>query len=176
MGKQKPFDLEKASEMYASGLSTPDVAKAMGVSPATAQRRLRGSGVVMRSCSEAAAASFANGRSPPRFWLGKKQPAEMVLKRAKKTTGPGNGRWIDGRSVREYRKLVEKYECEKCGTRIKLVIHHINADHYDNTDGNLSVLCESCHNALHVMARHARNRGEKTIPKSNTPCGWNRVK
>ncbi len=166
--------MKDIKKMYLSGMSSPAIAAEVGWSSSKVRNKLKRLGVKMRSPSEAQNAAYKAGKKKTRYWLGKKQPKEAVAKRIAKTTGKGNGRWVDGMSRRGYRKVVEKHECEDCGSKIKLIIHHRNADHFDNDTSNLAVLCESCHNSLHVTLRHMRNRGETCIPKSNCKCGWSR--
>lgn len=55
------------------------------------------------------------------------------------------------------RRLVFKKRpkiCEGCGTIIKLEVHHINGNAYDNRLNNLLILCSSCH---HKIDRRVNN-------------------
>ena len=175
MGKIKEFDVVLASSRYIGGESVRSLSVFFGVSESTMRKRLAGSGLKMRTLGESTRLSFLNGREPPRYWLGKKHPRDAVAKRAAKLTGKGNGRWVDGSQSRMYRKKITKVKCGKCAVNTRLVIHHVNGDHYDNRESNLQVLCESCHNRLHVTMRWRRAKGLviDTIT-SNAPVNWDR--
>lgn len=40
---------------------------------------------------------------------------------------------------------IKKEECEVCGYKENLELHHINGNHYDNRLENLQILCPNCH-------------------------------
>jgi hypothetical protein len=106
------------------------------------------------------------------FLIGKKQSKETIEKRVKQFRGEQNWNWKDGKSKRDYRKVVKKEQCENCQTKLNLGIHHRNLDHYDNRLKNLQVLCNSCHLKLHqALYRKAKKEG-KPKPISNAPIGW----
>lgn len=46
------FDCEKAAEMYRTGMSTPDIGKALGIAPSCVYRALKSRGVKLRSLAE----------------------------------------------------------------------------------------------------------------------------
>jgi hypothetical protein len=48
--------------------------------------------------------------------------------------------------------------CECCGGKDNLMIHHINGNHNDNSDGNHRILCRSCHAYHHGILRGGLNR------------------
>ena len=157
---------------YESGLSCIQVAAKHGVEAQCVRRALKAAGVPFRSARETCLLQIAAGTYVARRpWLGKKQPAELVAKRAAAISGANNVNWKGGLQCRHYRKVIAKEKCEACGASELLAIHHINFDHYDNVEENLQVLCLSCHSRLHTKARHARKRGED-IPVSNSPIGW----
>lgn len=58
----------------------------------------------------------------------------------------GNPAWTGG--IQTYRRH-KKSECERCGTTKYLVVHHKNADRYDNRPENLETLCKRCHQIQH---------------------------
>lgn len=104
-------------------------------------------------------------RKKTRYWLGKKQPPEMVERRVSKIRGSNHYLWKGGLSRRPYRKMKKKTACERCGDTFQLLIHHKNGDHYDNQLDNLEVLCNRCHSSLHKTGywESVRN-GDKPKP------------
>lgn len=164
---------EQIIEMYDSGMSTGEIAEKFGVAPVTVSSLLWRIGHPMRSPKEAARLVVERGRyKPARYWQGKRQPAEMVERRVSKIRGENHWLWKGGDSRRPYRDVVEKVECDLCGTRENLGIHHRNFDHYDNEPSNLQVLCVGCHMSLHKQAYwDAIHAGEKP-PLTNAPIGW----
>jgi transposase-like protein len=87
-------------------------------------------------------------------------------------SGKENGRYIDGRQSRGYRKVIEKKQCSRCPRTTTLGIHHKNDDHFDNAPENLEVLCNSCHMSITKKKWwDAKRRGE-ALPKSNAPLNW----
>ena len=46
-----------------------------------------------------------------------------------------------------------KRECCICGSVKKLVVHHIDRDHDNNSKENLIVLCGACHKRTHINSR-----------------------
>ena len=63
--------------------------------------------------------------------------------------GKANGRFKDGTQSTAYRQVVEKRECNRCGTTEQLVVHHRDGVHTNNTPINLEVLCSPCHTSHH---------------------------
>lgn len=58
-------------------------------------------------------------------------------------------------------KLIQKSECMECtigGHKRKLLIHHINYNHYDNRLENMIVLCYPCHSNLHHNDKRTSSR------------------
>lgn len=78
-------------------------------------------------------------------------------------SGSRNGRWRGGTSegyqIRIYRNIVESAgidlnRCDRCGnTHRRMVIHHKNKDHSDNSLSNLRVLCTLCHSRIHIYKK-----------------------
>jgi 5-methylcytosine-specific restriction endonuclease McrA len=159
--------------LYRAGLSCPEIAEQFHVSPLTVTSLLRRIGEPRRSTKEAAIIRQVKGRTRVgRFWLGKKQPPEMVEKRASKIRGENHYLWKGGAETRPYRKLVRKDQCTLCGSKEKLLIHHIDFDHYNNAADNLQVLCLRCHSSVHKQAYwNAVHAGEEP-PYSTAPNHW----
>lgn len=63
--------------------------------------------------------------------------------------GPANGRYKDGTQSTAYRQMVEKRECNRCGSTEQLVVHHRDGIHTNNRPDNLEVLCSPCHSSHH---------------------------
>jgi len=102
--------------------------------------------------------------------MGMKCP--YVGERNKRYTGKANHNYKDGSYtglnnyvfLREFVKKHMKWACEKCGKKrsskdIDLVIHHKNVNREDNRIANLAVLCNVCHNGLH-MNEYWRKKNE----------------
>jgi hypothetical protein len=56
--------------------------------------------------------------------------------------------WIN---LKESRKRMDGYRCQKCGATTDLQVHHIRSRSRQGADtiGNLQTLCETCHADLH---------------------------
>lgn len=70
---------------------------------------------------------------------------------------------------------VKEYKCEICGISewnnkyIKLQIHHINGNHYDNDINNIQFLCPNCHSQTDTFCgKNRKNKNEKVFCKK---CG-----
>ena len=59
---------------------------------------------------------------------------------------PNNKKYDKPRSYRHYRKN----ECEICGSKEKLLVHHLDRNHNNCTKENLQTLCKKCHQNLHT--------------------------
>jgi hypothetical protein len=70
-----------------------------------------------------------------------------------KIKGENNGMWKENPNDNTFRiranKLKQKIECELCGRKQNLRIHHKDKNCRNNTPNNLIVICESCHRQLH---------------------------
>ena len=166
---------EEVIAMYRNGLSCGEIAELTGVAPITVTSLLRRLGEPRRTAAEAAQVREKAGRAHhARYWQGKKQPAEMVERRISKIRGDKHWLWKGGKDRREYRDLVVKEVCARCGSRQNLGVHHKNLDHYDNDPTNLEVLCVSCHSSTHKQAYWDAVHAGKEPPKSNAPIGWSR--
>lgn len=57
----------------------------------------------------------------------------------------------------------KEYKCENCGINewnckpLRLQVHHINGDHFDNRLENLQLLCPNCHTQTDTYARQSKN-------------------
>lgn len=69
--------------------------------------------------------------------------------KSKGRAGALNGRFKDGSQSTAYRNMVEKRHCNRCGETRRLVVHHIDGVHTNNTPDNLEVLCSPCHSSHH---------------------------
>ena len=176
MPPRKLPPIEDVIEMYRSGLSSGEIAEACHVKPVTVVSALRQAGEPMRGPKEAARLAVKSGRiTPPRYWEGKKQPPEMVEKRAAAIRGDKHYLWKGGRSCRPYRRALEKEACAQCGSSENLGIHHRDFDHYNNEESNLEVLCVGCHMSLHKQAYWDARREGVQHPVSNGPVGWRKA-
>ena len=85
-----------------------------------------------------------------------------------------NPRYKDGSQSRQYRLVIVKDKCAKCGDTKALGIHHVNGDHYDNRLANLQVLCNSCHMSQTKRLWWKAKREGLPLPHGNGPVGWKR--
>lgn len=161
----------KLIEWYLSEMSPAEIAEMLGnvshITVSSALSRLAAQGLVkIRSIAEADQLARRKGRKvATKFWLGKKQPKDMVERRTAKQRGENHYLWKGGLSLRPYRDLVEKDLCAHCGSIEQLLIHHINGNHYDNEIDNLQVLCSPCHSSMHKTEFWELVRaGERPIP------------
>ena len=160
-------------EMYRSGLSCGEIAERTGVRSVTVDSCLRRIGERLRTPAEAAVVRGAAGRNnTPRYWLGRKKPAEMVERRVSKIRGERHYLWKGGAERRPYRKVRAKDMCARCGDRERLALHHVDLDHYNDDPANLQVLCVSCHSSVHKQAYWDAIHAGEEPPRSNAPNGW----
>ena len=126
--KSARIDYEQAARLYLQGLSTPQVAEAMGTSTCTVIRALRVTGTPTRSISEARSLRSRGQRRVDKNGY--------VLLRV-------------GLGVRkkEHAHIAEKV----LGRPLKKgeVVHHINGDPADNRHSNLLICSTSYHTWLH---------------------------
>ena len=54
-------------------------------------------------------------------------------------------------AIRDVKLSIAAYECEKCGSRDSLHVHHLTYDRFggDERMTDLQVLCRPCHNQAH---------------------------
>ena len=171
--KRKLPDDDIVRGLYESGKSTGEIAELFDVKPVTVVSFLRSRNIPRRLPGEAARLAVAAGRYPKaRYWLGRKQPRDMVERRTEKIRGDKHWLWKGGKDRRLYRKVVEKVVCVQCGSRINLGLHHINFDHFDDRPENIQVLCVSCHMSLHKKAYWNAVHAGTEPPISNGRVGW----
>lgn len=97
-----------------------------------------------------------------------------IPRRDRARRGPQHYGFKNGLHNRDYRKLIVKDQCSRCGATTNLCIHHKNNDHFDNRLENLEILCSPCHlSEAKRLWWKAKKAGKKT-PKSNGPVGWAR--
>jgi len=165
---------EILKDLYESGLSSNEIADRLNMNRNTISSALSRLGISNRNPVETKLMQKSRGvvQKTAKYWLGKKQPKEMVEKRISKIRGENHWLWKGGKEIREYRKLINKEICEACGSKLNLGIHHKDIDHYNNNPENLQVLCVSCHMSLHKkLYWDAIHSGEEP-QKSNGPIGW----
>ncbi len=59
-------------------------------------------------------------------------------------------------NLKTYKQIVHNLlgkECQNCGGKDNLHIHHINGNHKDNNIKNIKILCRKCHFELHRSKR-----------------------
>jgi len=76
--------------------------------------------------------------------------------------GKNNGMWNGGKSKERHDWIFKEkispmlrsvYPCSICGSREKLVVHHIDEDKHNNALDNLIVLCLKHHTQIHTELR-----------------------
>lgn len=69
---------------------------------------------------------------------------------------------------------LKEYKCECCGItewngkEIRLQVHHIDGDHFNNELENLQILCPNCHSQTDTFAGKSNKKGEKTTNHERT--------
>jgi len=64
--------------------------------------------------------------------------------------------WKGGCAPYSYRQFL-KEKCERCPSKISLLIHHKDKDRKNNTPKNLETLCLSCHQKKHEVEKNFKN-------------------
>lgn len=127
-------------ELYQSGLSSEQIGKKLGLAKSSVSRRLKKSGVVLRSSKDYA--------GKDRYWLWKGDDYLDPLTR--KRNQLQHRKW--SLSVRER----DNYQCTKCGIKdVDLEAHHIisltecinTSLEFDIKNGR--TLCVPCHRSIH---------------------------
>ena len=90
--------------------------------------------------------------------------------------GAKNGRYKDGTQSRLYRNVIEKDMCSICSSTEKLLIHHIDLNHFNNSPDNLVVLCNKCHSYTHAKLEWAAKKSGKTLERQSPPTNWDNYK
>ena len=175
MGKIKIQEeaYEDIKALYIGGKSCQEISEVYGVAFCTIGRILRKIGTTMRTGKEAKVVDYARpGRKIARYWLGKKQPPEMIKKRLGLLAGEKHGMYKDGSCMRTYRqKGIKKEICELCNSVDHLAIHHRDFDHYNDDPNNLGVLCLACHSRIHKNEYWKNIKAGKEY-KTNAPNHW----
>lgn len=55
------------------------------------------------------------------------------------------------------------HQCEMCGKKGRVEVHHINKDRMDNSRENLKILCRKCHNKQHDVIKSKNLPDAKVI-------------
>jgi len=80
---------------------------------------------------------------------------EYIGKQRLRKLGDKNPSWKGGNSYhyqsRFYKKIALdlKQKCSMCGTKYKLVVHHIDGNYKNNILSNICIVCKGCHNKIH---------------------------
>ena len=174
MPKRKVPPKETLQTLYDEGLSAREIAERLGLNTITVASALRREGVAARTTSETRRLQRERGveSKAGKYWLGKKQPPAMVEKRISKIRGARHYLWKGGKDSRQYRRVITKESCARCGATENLAIHHVDFDHYHNNPDNLQVLCVSCHSSIHKQAYWDAVHAGQEPPRSNAPLHW----
>lgn len=154
----------KAKELYDSGKNLYEVARFLNVSTGLAYKRLKEVGANFRNNR------FQKGHNvwlllSPKEKLKRKQKLSEIMSRYNPMKNPhvqlrrsrdekkrrGN---IGLLTHREKRRLIQKIgQCQKCGIKFPLTVHHRNGNRYDSDEKNLIVVCFNCHYILDQEVR-----------------------
>jgi len=154
------FTTAELYQLYQDGLSINGVAKKTGLSFALVQNRFAKAGLKTRNHSEAQKLAYIKQR---------RKPAGAVT-----ISGPDHWCWKGGKAKRPYRNKIKKEECNTCGSRQNLCIHHVDFDHYNDNPENLKILCVSCHLSYHKQVYWDAKKNGEAHKSSNGPVGWTR--
>lgn len=62
------------------------------------------------------------------------------------------------------RNLINRLQCQRCGGKLTLHVHHKDGNTCNNRHCNLIVLCAKCHNAEHAKLGTHRRLSQKKCP------------
>jgi len=71
--------------------------------------------------------------------------------------GRNNPNWKEDKfyysNPHSLQKLIKRRDiyCQKCGSPSNLEVHHKDGNHFNNNDGNLTLLCKNCHAQEHLQ-------------------------
>jgi len=158
---------ERLEELYLNQqLSTPDIAKVLGVHQATVLRKLHDAGVPTRSISEGERNATAQGKN----WGGTRKRMEQVKSSdgyfmRKELSHPR----VDSNGYIKVHILVWEEGHGKF-VPVGSVVHHINGVLTDNRLENLHMFTNSEHSKFHMFARRcAVNDGHSVNPLKACP-------
>lgn len=175
---------QAVKELLAAGVSQADIARQLGITPATVSYHVRALGVPARSeCArrhdwDAIQAYYDAGHSirecQKAFGFCSKTWAEAAGRGAIKprpAAAPIQRYLVRGRDTSrthlKRRLLAEglkKNRCELCGLTewlgepLSMALHHVNGDGRDNRLENLQLLCPNCHSQTDNFAGRGRRR------------------
>jgi hypothetical protein len=155
--------MEKIPEMYASGMSIPEISDLTGVPRSTVRSRIISSGAPIRSRSEAVKDAGRKGKLGSGFRGKKRQFSPDHCESISKARKSWSSEFAAGVSLKpngylEYTKgehkgrLVHVVAIEALiGRRIKRgeCVHHIDEDKTNNSISNLALMTISAHTRLH---------------------------
>lgn len=79
--------------------------------------------------------------------------------------GLGNSNWRHGLEYRiGFKKLKplvierDSKQCQWCGSKDGLVVHHIDSNKHNDVMENLITLCKSCHSRHHKLSKSSTSR------------------
>ena len=83
------------------------------------------------------------------------QTPQYIEKQRDKKIGNKNPNWKNGNSYtfqyNFYGELAKslKQSCSLCGSKDKLLVHHLDGNYKNNISENITIVCRGCHNKIH---------------------------
>jgi len=96
---------------------------------------------------------------------GIKKPRRLLLERhSRRMSGAGNPAWVGGTTAKYWKKVALKRfsECQWCGSKDRLELHHIDHNPKNNDPSNHAILCKPCNRVEAYMWR-LQNDGRAEI-------------
>lgn len=105
-----------------------------------------------------------------------KQKGVKSPNRSRSKLAEKNPMWKGGIDSSYYLKRVEKKNCESCGNKERLEVHHIDGNHKNNNPENWKVLCRRCHMIEDGRLQKAIERGKKMFEQGILIPNWSKQK